>query len=60
MKTLTSVTIVMEVPTTVASFYRINASLPLQNNPNAFVFIMNLPSNIIFCICLFSSKEKMF
>jgi len=38
MKFLTSVTIVMALPTMVASFYGMNVALPLQNSPFAFIF----------------------
>ncbi len=37
MKNLTSVTIVLMVPTLVASFYGMNVSLPFAQNPNAYL-----------------------
>lgn len=40
MKVLTSVTIVMTIPTMIASFYGMNVGLPLQNNPFAFIVIL--------------------
>lgn len=47
MKFLTSVTIVLSVPTMVASFFGMNVDVPFENNPHAFV--------IIFIITLFFS-----
>lgn len=42
MKRLTSVTIVLMVPTLIASFYGMNVSLPLEKNPYAFVIIFSI------------------
>ncbi len=39
MKTLTSLTVVLMLPTLVASFYGMNVHLPLQNNPMAFFYL---------------------
>ncbi len=38
MKFLASITIVLSLPTMVASFYGMNVRLPLENEPNAFLF----------------------
>lgn len=40
MKILTVVTILMQVPTIITSFYGMNVKLPLQNNPIAYVHII--------------------
>lgn len=40
MKFLTSITIVLAVPTMVASFWGMNVSVPLANNPHGFLFIL--------------------
>ncbi|MFH1224929.1 MAG: magnesium transporter CorA family protein [Candidatus Diapherotrites archaeon] len=40
MKFLTSITIVLMIPTMVASFYGMNVDLPLQENPQAFVIVI--------------------
>ena len=40
MKFLTSITIVLMIPTLVASIYGMNIDLPLQNDPNAFIITM--------------------
>lgn len=40
MKFLASITIVLSVPTMIASFYGMNVGLPFQNHPLAFVFTL--------------------
>jgi magnesium transporter len=40
MKILASITIVLSLPTLVASVYGMNISLPLQNDPHAFIIVM--------------------
>ncbi len=40
MKFLASATIVLTIPTMVASFYGMNVGLPLENSPNAFLVIL--------------------
>jgi magnesium transporter len=40
MKFLTSITIVVSLPTIIASFYGMNVTLPLQNNPFAFMITL--------------------
>lgn len=40
MKFLTSVTIIMAIPTIIASFYGMNVRLPYQNSPNAFLGVV--------------------
>lgn len=42
MKFLTSVTIVLALPTMVASFFGMNVALPMQNSPHAFIFTIFL------------------
>jgi magnesium transporter len=39
MKILTSVTIILSLPTLISSFFGMNVILPLQNTPNAFAWI---------------------
>ena len=46
MKFLTSITIILSVPTMIASFYGMNVDLPLQGVPHAFTGIM------LFCLTL--------
>jgi len=40
MKTLTSITLILMLPTLVASIYGMNVNLPFQNSPNAFAITM--------------------
>lgn len=42
MKFLTSVTIILAIPTMVASFFGMNVAVPMQNSPLAFLFIITL------------------
>lgn len=42
MKFLTSVTIIMALPTMVASFFGMNVALPMQHSPHAFIFTIGL------------------
>jgi len=60
MKFLTSVTIVMALPTMVASFYGMNVSLPLQGSAYAFPIVLGF-SLLITGIGIFVlAKRKMF
>ncbi len=40
MKTLTSISLIVSVPTLIASIYGMNVGLPLQNEPGAFIFLL--------------------
>lgn len=40
MKFLASVTIILALPTMIASFYGMNVALPLQDSPYAFIFVV--------------------
>ncbi len=42
MKFLTSVTIILMIPTLISSFYGMNVALPFQRSPNAFLIILGL------------------
>ena len=42
MKFLTSITIILMIPTLIASFYGMNVSLPFQHSPNAFLYTIIL------------------
>jgi len=42
MKFLTSVTIILAIPTMVASFFGMNVAVPMQHSPYAFLFIITL------------------
>jgi magnesium transporter len=58
LKFLTSVTILIMIPTLVASVYGMNVHLPFQENPHAFVMTMLV--SLILCtigIVLFSNRD---
>ncbi|MDI3281489.1 MAG: magnesium transporter CorA family protein [Bacillota bacterium] len=60
MKFLTSVTIVLSLPTMVASFYGMNVSLPFQDSPLAFPGIMGLSLAVSLVGVYLLARQKMF
>lgn len=60
MKFLASVTIVMAIPTMIASFFGMNVLVPLSNNPYAFAYIIG--TTVVFCTiaAIAMAKRKMF
>ena len=61
MKTLTSITIVMSVPTMIASFWGMNVSVPFQNGgPFAFVVIVGLSVVLTIILAMIMIKKKLF
>jgi magnesium transporter len=56
-KTLTSISLLVSVPTLIASVYGMNVGLPLQNDPLAFVLVM-LGSLLITLPLLFFLRRK--
>jgi magnesium transporter len=60
MKILTSITIVMAIPTMFASFYGMNVALPLQDSPYAFPIIVALSVLVSFLVGVFLAKKDMF
>ena len=60
MKFLTSATIVLSVPTMVASFFGMNVDVPFENNPHAFViiFIITLVFSVILALTMV--KKQLF
>ena len=60
MKFLTSVTIVLMVPTLVASFYGMNVGLPLQSSPYAFLLTLVLSFVISAVVVYFFWKKDWF
>jgi magnesium transporter len=60
MKFLTSVTIVLSLPTMVASFYGMNVKLPLQESPYAFIFTLVLSLIVTTAATYALIKRKMF
>jgi len=58
MKRLTSVTIVLMVPTLVASFYGMNITLPMQDKPLAFMFTLMISAGLsVLLIWIFMQKR---
>ena len=57
MKTLTSITIVLAVPTMISSFWGMNVPLPLQNNTFGFI-IMVLISLVTTLLVTWLLKKK--
>ncbi|MDO4800226.1 MAG: magnesium transporter CorA family protein [Bacillota bacterium] len=60
MKFLTSVTIVMAIPTMIASFYGMNVKLPLMDHPYAYLFILMFSIFVMVLVALFMARRKMF
>lgn len=60
MKFLTSVTIILSVPTMVASFFGMNVDVPFKSNPHAFaiIFIMTLFFSMILALTMV--KKQLF
>lgn len=61
MKFLTSITIVMAIPTMVASFYGMNVKeIPLANSPHAFTFVIMISVALSALSVYILAKRKMF
>jgi magnesium transporter len=60
MKRLTSITIMLQLPTLVASIYGMNVPLPGQNSPTAFYFPILLSIGLSLLIGLFFMRKKLF
>ena len=60
MKFLTSVTIIMAIPTMVASFFGMNVPMPFSTHNNAFFVIMLISFTISSIIGLIMFKKKLF
>jgi magnesium transporter len=60
MKFLTSVTIVMAIPTMVSSFFGMNVNVPLKSYPHAFWMIFSLSLALCFIVWYILNKKKMF
>jgi magnesium transporter len=61
MKILTSITIVMAIPTMIASFYGMNiAWLPIANSPNAFWVILGVSGGLSLVAGLVLAFKRMF
>ncbi len=60
MKLLASVTIVLSIPTMIASFFGMNVHVPLENNPLAFLMIILMTAGIGFTAVFFFWKRDWF
>ena len=60
MKTLTSVTIVLMVPTLIASIYGMNVDLPFQKDPHAFAITMGIAVVLTVVTVVFFMRRKLF
>lgn len=60
MRRLTSVTIILMLPTLVASLYGMNVKIPLEDSPYAFYIIMAFSVFISFVLGFFFMKKKWF
>lgn len=57
---LTLVTIFLSVPTLIASIYGMNVSLPLENNPYAFFFVMGLALILTIAMGYYFIRKRLF
>jgi len=60
LKFLTSVTIILMLPTLVASVYGMNVKLPMQNSPHAFAFTMGVSFIVSILAVVIFMKRKWF
>jgi magnesium transporter len=60
MKTLTSITLILMLPTLVSSIYGMNINLPFQNSPNAFVITMGISILIALIGTLIFWRQELF
>ncbi len=60
MKRLTSVTIVLMVPTLIASFYGMNVELPIQHSAGAFGMILMISIALSFILTWFFLRKRWF
>jgi len=60
MKFLTSVTIVLAIPTMIASFYGMNVSLPFQGSNHAFWFIILITVTVTSLAIFLLARRRMF
>ncbi|MDD6035717.1 MAG: magnesium transporter CorA family protein [Lachnospiraceae bacterium] len=60
MKALATVTIVMSIPTMIASFYGMNVPLPGQNQPYGFLVVLGIAGLIACIVALIFRKKDLF
>ena len=59
MKFLTSITIILAIPTMLASYWGMNVKVPLENNPYAFYIILLISVIIAIIVTLWLNKKNM-
>lgn len=59
MKLLTSVTVILTIPTMVSSFFGMNVGLPFQENPLAFLLILAITLILSFGLLAFFNKRDL-
>ena len=59
MKSLTSITIILAIPTMIASYWGMNVAVPMQNNPWGFPIILIFSFLIAVIITIWLSKKNM-
>ena len=60
MKFLTSVTIILSIPTMVASFFGMNVDVPFENNPHAFAIIFSITMFFSVILALTMFRKQLF
>ncbi|MCX7709264.1 MAG: magnesium transporter CorA family protein [Clostridia bacterium] len=60
MKFLTSVTIVLAIPTMVASFFGMNVKIPYKDNPHAFTIVLTISLVLSSLSVLLLARKRMF
>jgi len=60
MKTLTSITIVLSIPTLIASLWGMNVPLPFQSSKYGLLIIVILSFSISLIIAIFMNKKNLF
>jgi magnesium transporter len=60
MKFLTSVTIILALPTLIASIYGMNVNLPMQSHPYAFLIVMGLSLSLSILLVVIFIRKKYF
>ena len=59
MKFLTSITIVLAIPTMIASFWGMNVGLPLQNSPFGFIIMITISAILTLAVTWWLKKKDM-
>ncbi len=60
MKLLTSITIVMAIPTIISSFWGMNVNVPFNNSPFGFIIVMGIAAVCCIIITIAMHKRRMF